>query len=356
MLNRYDVRRPKVRTLFPGLLGNEKLKAELSPLLAAEGSPFHALIVEGPQGSGKYTFAVQVAAALSCARRGEADGPLPCCECASCRKILRGISPDVITVDSADRATLGVDTVRDLRSDVHIYPNDLDLKVYIIKGADTMTAQAQNAFLLTLEEPPAYAVFILLCRNSGALLETVRSRAPVLRMQPLPPDLTAEAVMRAVPGAAGIRSSDPARFEAAVMSSAGSAGRAIELLNSREGRQAEELRSEVAEFVSLCAVRGGGAEAMGALVRGCGNTRDGAVRFLSSAADAVRDLSVIKRAQDAPLLFYADRGRAAELSDRFPSGRLVALYDAVSDAVDAAGRGMNIRLTLMSLLSDARII
>lgn len=76
------------------------------------------------------------------------------------RKIFAGISPDVITVTREDgKASIGIDTIRDLRTDVHVMPNELDSKIYIIEDADTMTAQAQNALLLTLEEPPAYLGF-----------------------------------------------------------------------------------------------------------------------------------------------------------------------------------------------------
>ena len=66
---------------------------------------------------------------------------------------------------------------------MHIAPNELDTKLYILEEAHLMTAQAQNAFLLTLEEPPPYVLFLLLAENAQALLETVRSRAPVRRTE-----------------------------------------------------------------------------------------------------------------------------------------------------------------------------
>ena len=149
------------------------------------GSFSHAYIIEGVKGSGKHSIARLSAAALSCERKNDDSAPLPCGKCEACRKILEFLSPDVITVGTEGKATLGVDSIRFMREDVYTPPNDLEHKIYIIEDADKMTVQAQNAFLLTLEEPPTYAGFILLCENAGALLETIRSRAPILRTEPI---------------------------------------------------------------------------------------------------------------------------------------------------------------------------
>ena len=344
-----------MRELFPQLLGNEKIKNILSPVFVPGGAPNHAYIIEGPAGSGKNTLAVQFSAALCCDSR-TGTGPLPCGICPSCRKILRGISPDVISIGTGDKTSIGVDAVRDLRTDVHIYPNEQEYKIYLIKDADTMTAQAQNAFLLTLEEPPSYAVFLLLCENSGLLLETVRSRAPVLRMQPLDPSLTEQALIMVYPAAAGIKKNDPSRFSAAVMASSGSVGKALELLDSKAGEEAAALRSAVARFLSLCADRGSGPAAMGEIVSSCGSSRDRTAAHLSSCSLAIRDLILLKKDPGVQLMFYSDREEASSLSERFPIRRLLSLSDSVSDAISAVGRGMNIRLTLMSMLSRANII
>ena len=175
-----------------------------------EGRLNHAYILDGAPGSGRHTLARWLCGAIACRNRpGQrtaadenqlgmfdslppvqppADAPLPCGRCEDCRRILEGISPDVRVIGREGKATLGVDSVRFLRQDVLNPPNRLDTKIYIIEDAETMTVQAQNALLLTLEEPPAYVLFLLLCNGTDALLETVRSRAPVLRLAPLPDD------------------------------------------------------------------------------------------------------------------------------------------------------------------------
>ena len=173
-----------MREAFADIAGNETLKTRLANEIS-EGKLSHAYILEGSKGSGKHLFAMGIAAALSCENRGNDSSPLPCRTCPSCKKILSGNSPDIIHVGKGDKATLGVEAIRTLKQDVWIAPNDSDVKVYIIEDAHLMTIQAQNALLLTLEEPPSYVLFLLLCESAAPLLETVRSRAPILRTEPL---------------------------------------------------------------------------------------------------------------------------------------------------------------------------
>ena len=344
--------------IFPGLAGNDGLKKRMDAAFVSGSSPAHALIAEGPDGSGRHTFALQYAAALSCEKRREYDGnsPLPCGKCRNCRKILSGISPDVITVGNDDKASLGVDKIRDLRQDVHIFPNDLEHKVYIIEQADTMTVQAQNAFLLTLEEPPAYAVFILLCRNSGALLETVRSRAPVIRMQPLTRAQTEQVISGIMPEAGKIKASDPDKYAAALASAAGSAGRAVELLRSAEGDEAAQLYTGVGTFISLCHDKRMGAQAMTELVRDCENSREKSADFLKAVIAACRDLIALQKNSECEPVFFTDTAKAAGLSECFSAKKLLLICSAAEKAATAVSRGMNVRLTLMTMLSESGII
>ena len=154
-----------MRQMLDSVIGNSLLKSKLlSDILSDTLS--HAYIIEGKKGSGRHTIAYMTAAALVCEKLNDTASPLPCLKCPSCKKILGQKSPDVITVTREDKATLGVDAIRFLRNDVRVVPNDLDYKIYVIEDADTMTPQAQNAFLLTLEEPPEYVKFFLLCEDS----------------------------------------------------------------------------------------------------------------------------------------------------------------------------------------------
>ena len=150
---------------FSDMVGNEALRLRLARDVR-EKTLSHAYLLEGARGSGKHMLALRIAMALACEHREEHSSPLPCMHCASCKKILDGNSPDVIWLRREDKATVGVEGVRRIRSDVYVAPHELDAKIYIIEDAHLMTTQAQNALLLTLEEPPSYVLFLLLCGHT----------------------------------------------------------------------------------------------------------------------------------------------------------------------------------------------
>ena len=154
------------------LSGNERVKEQLSRLEKERGLS-HAYIISGPAGSGKHILARLLAAGMLCASTGEK----PCGHCTSCLKIQKGLHPDVSVVTGPEAGKpITVDQVRALRADAYIRPNEGERKVYLLEGADQMNASAQSVLLKLLEEGPRFAAFLLLARNAGALLETVRSR------------------------------------------------------------------------------------------------------------------------------------------------------------------------------------
>ncbi len=106
----------------------------------------------------------------------------PCGVCRNCRKVKKGIHPDVITIGlplddkGKPKKEIQVEQIRDMISDAYILPNEAERKVYIIENADCMNISSQNAALKLLEEPPAGVVILLCAVNAGQLLPTVRSR------------------------------------------------------------------------------------------------------------------------------------------------------------------------------------
>ena len=142
----------------------------------------HSYIFCGESGSGKTTMATMFAAALMCEERtGEA-----CMECPSCRKVQSRNHPDIIVVQHEKPESIGVDDIRKgIVDDICIKPFESRYKIYIIPEAQLMTSQAQNALLKTLEEPPQYAVIILLSESTEGLLPTIVSRCTVIRFNPL---------------------------------------------------------------------------------------------------------------------------------------------------------------------------
>ena len=121
----------------------------------------------------------ELSMAVVCSAR-EAAGS--CGICAHCNKASRNIHPDIIEVSRLDnKLIISVDQIRALKQDVYVLPNEAAQKVYVVKEADLMNTNAQNAFLQILEEPPAHVFFVLCTDNPAALLPTVRSRCVELK-------------------------------------------------------------------------------------------------------------------------------------------------------------------------------
>lgn len=230
------------------LAGNRRLKHRLAE---AERLP-NAILLGGAKGSGKHTLSTLLAAAMVCDRPGDA----PCGACPNCKLVFAGIHPDVVPLErltaakDAGKRDIVVDTVRTLRADAFVRPNQARRKVYLVSPADAMNPNAQNALLKILEDGPDYAAFLLLAENPMALLETIRSRCVRYDLDPVSPD---EAVN-------WLRSRYPGRDEEALRQAAqacgGILGRAVELL---EG-MAEDDPKAAASLEALIRAIGGKSE------------------------------------------------------------------------------------------------
>lgn len=319
------------RSIFPDLLGNKVFSSIVGADILT-GRVGHAYILEGPAGSGKHTAVRQIAAALSCEARDTASKPLPCGECLACRKIKAGISPDVLYFKRPeDRATIGVDTVRQMKENLWIAPNENEKKIYVIAGADMMTPQAQNALLLSLEEPPPFVVFFLLAENAGALLETIRSRAPVLRMElfDIP---TLSAILRKDEKFERISRTDPSYFAEAIAGSGGALGQARLLLDRASEDSSTYLtqRRDALRIVTLLFTNGGSAatEILAALPK----AREDIIQLLSLVLLALRDLAAVKKNADVPLRLYVTADECRAVSDKISVSRILAAYNSVMEA------------------------
>ena len=165
---------------FQDIIGQEQIKEHLHNALST-GKVSHAYIISGEKSSGKEFIAKIFAMALQC-EKGQAES---CQECRSCRQALSGNHPDIIILTHEKPNTISVDDIRtQVNGDVAIKPYSGSRKVYLMNEAEKMTVQAQNALLKTLEEPPEYAVILLLTSNINALLPTILSRCVILQMRP----------------------------------------------------------------------------------------------------------------------------------------------------------------------------
>ena len=208
---------------FSEIIGQKAIIEHLYNALRT-GSVSHAYIISGDAGSGRKTIASIFAAALQCedlemeeigagsalggapgsasggasgrapggvpARRNAPEQPAmrprirllePCGKCLSCMQAQSGNQPDIITVTHEKPNSISVKEIRDMRADLSIKPYANARKIYIIPDAEKLTIQAQNALLKTLEEPPEYAVIILIADGLSTFLPTILSRCVVLQ-------------------------------------------------------------------------------------------------------------------------------------------------------------------------------
>lgn len=335
---------------FKGIVGNDELKSRISRDIS-EKTLSHAYIIEGHRGIGRHTFAYNIAAALACT----SEDNIPCGECRNCKKILSFTSPDVITVGlEEDKATISVEAIRAIRDDMPIAPNDLETKVYIIEDADLMTVQAQNALLLSLEEPPSYVLFFLLCENSSSLLETIRSRAPSLRLQLLSDGEVEKYLLQNDKRAVQLKDEDEEIFRTVIHAAGGRIGYALELLDARRRKALLDERRISQSIISLLQ-NPNRAEVLG-VIASLGKTRNEVIKNLISIEYAVRDLMVLKKAENARLCFYYDKEYAQEISTHFTSIALMSLYDAITDTIADLDAGANVRLTVLNMMQKAGLI
>ena len=166
---------------FDGVVGHQEIISHLQNAIRL-GKVSHAYIFGGEHGAGKKLLASLFAMTLQC----QEQGVEPCMKCPSCRKALNKNHPDIIYVVHEKPNSIGIDEIRgQLINDVGIRPYESPYKIYIVNDADKLTLQAQNALLKTIEEPPAYAVILLLADNPDALLPTITSRCVLLSLKPV---------------------------------------------------------------------------------------------------------------------------------------------------------------------------
>ena len=173
------------------IIGHEAALSVLQRALTTERLP-HAWLFTGPEGVGKLTAALDFAAALNCTSESK-----PCGRCHACRATLSGNHPDVEIVapggicdepdhrDHSDSRDLRICQIRRLEKLLSLSPYFGGRRIAIVDSADTLHAEAANAFLKTLEEPPAGSVIILLAEREERLPDTVLSRCQKLPFRPV---------------------------------------------------------------------------------------------------------------------------------------------------------------------------
>src|SRR5947199_3975150 len=201
---------------FEAVAEQNEAKALLSAALA-EG-PAHAYLLHGPPGVGKRDLALLFAAELL----------------GDHARVERRSHPDLYVLEPLGEQ-IRIDDVRELRRDLHMRPFEADRRVYLILGADSLNEDAADALLKDLEEPPPYAVVVLVAERLGPLPETIRSRCQLVPFRRLSEPGLREAIAKR---AAGLSEAEVATL---ARTAAGRLGRALQLLDPAAARRRTEL-------------------------------------------------------------------------------------------------------------------
>jgi DNA polymerase-3 subunit delta' len=330
---------------FRDVTGHRTLLALLSRSIAADRLP-PSLIFSGPFGVGKRLVAVATAQALNCLRPrlDEADpGGVravdACGTCAACRRIARGVHPDVVAVEPNDKGNIRIDTIRDVIDRAAYRPFEGRRRVSIIDQAEALEAGAQNALLKVLEEPPSGSVFLLVTSMPDLLLPTVLSRCPQLRFKPL---AAADVVSALV---AKGRSGPDIHAVAALAN--GSIGQALEAtsdeLNAARHVAAHVLLEAVAsddarrriEAAKQLVVRTGGPAS---------SERDQLAVHLRAMSSLIRDASMLALCGDRSILANPDLDATLARLASFAGDRGRRAFEAVDQALAALDRYTNAKL------------
>lgn len=175
---------------FTQIIGHDRIIKHLQVAISADKIS-HAYIFHGEEGMGKKTLALAFAKTLQCIERKY----YPCNICKSCKQSDSNNHPDILWI-THEKASIGVDDIRaQVNADIQVKPYQGPYKIYIIDDADKMTENAQNALLKTIEEPPEYAIILLLACSTQSLLPTILSRCVVLDLKPIDKQLVKEYLM-----------------------------------------------------------------------------------------------------------------------------------------------------------------
>lgn len=307
---------------FASMVGQEPIVGAIRSAITRGRLP-HALLFSGPPGVGKATCAGILAQAVNCMEEPPDDA---CGRCVPCRKITRGCHPDVMWV-APTPSSIGIERVRDIVRDLGFRPYEGRHRVVLIDDAHTMTAEAQNAFLKTLEEPPGAAIMILVTSTPLSLLPTVRSRCQSLGFSPLPQP----AVVEYLEQVRGLALAE-ARLRASL--AVGSIGGALSI----DLEAYATLLEAVVESLRLAQAGGAGVIQAAEILMALGSGRTGtqkAVSTLYVARDVLRDLLVVAAGAGTDTLVNTERLEAWRTwASELSTDDVVAALGALSAGID----------------------
>lgn len=320
------------------IIGHERAVDSLERALQSNRLP-HALLFTGPAGVGKTRLALELAKALNCV----GEDP-PCGACVHCHQIEVRTHPDVTVVEREDgKDSIRIEQVRELRDAASLRPFQGRRKVYVISGAESLTAQAADALLKTLEEPQPQLTLVLTATEDDALPATIVSRCRVVPFGPVEPGRIAEGLVE--------RGTGPEDAERLARLARGSVGWALEA--SRQPRlvtQQVEMRTRLSGMLDLdLDARLKLAEALTADRKERGAVR----RILEMQILLARDLLLLAQGLPPRLVEGEDRDVLEAQARRLSLQQIHGYLRALERATERIDQNVDARLTLEALLVAA---
>ncbi len=324
---------------FRDIVGQQQIKEHLQNALAGK-KVSHAYIINGEKSSGKEFIANVFAMALQC----EKGGAEPCQECRSCKQALSANQPDIIKVLHEKPGTISVDDIRtQINHDVAIKPYSSPYKVYIVNEAEKMTPQAQNALLKTLEEPPEYAVILLLTANVNSLLPTILSRCVVLNMKPVKDELVKKYLMEQL-------EVPDYKAEVCVAFARGNVGKAKSLASSEDF---ENVKNEALSLLKY--IRDMELYEIVAAIKKISDYKLDVNDYLDIMAIWYRDILLFKATKDANHLVFREEIQAIrKTAGRSSYEGIESVIKALDKAKSRLKANVNFELTMELLLLEIK--
>ena len=320
---------------FKDIIGQEQIKEHLRGVLST-GKVSHAYIISGERNSGKEFIARIFAMALQC----EKGGVEPCGECHSCQQALSKNQPDIIYVSHEKPGTISVEDIRtQINADISVKPYSSPRKIYIMNEGEMMTVQAQNALLKTLEEPPEYAVILILTTQAEALLPTILSRCIVLNMKPVSDALVKKYLMEelAVPDY---------KANICVAFARGNIGKAKLLANSEEFEKVKDEALTLIKYINDMEIN----EIVKAITK-IKEYKFDVNDYLDILSVWYRDVLLFKATKDVnSLVFKEEIQQIMRMSDRSTYEGIETIVNALQQAKRRLDANVNFELTMELLL------
>lgn len=329
-----------VSHLWYAIYGNIDLKRRLISDIENK-KLLHAYIIEGPRNSGKLMLSRTIAAALANTT-------------ADVKKITAATCPDVLEISLPDnRKTIGVDTVRQMKLDAVIKPNDLESKIFIVNEAHLLTMQAQNALLKLIEEPPRAVYIFLLCENAATLLPTIRSRAPILRMQVFSPEELSSILLQNSPDAEKLYAKDREAYDVILRSSGGAYGEALLKIVDAE-MKIGDLNYTVLDLLTAICERN--RAEMRKKIESFPPTRDGFYEAIYLFKLAVRDIIAYRSTRGDCDYLFPKCETIGSYAGKLSLDRLLKIFDLIVDIEKNNVSNPNIQTTKTLLYTKLCLI